>query len=124
MHGSTFGGNPLACRAALAVISTIDGDSLTDRAAALSQRIFADFKKKLKDLSAVKEVRGKGLMIGIELDRSCGELVARGLDAGVLINVAADNVVRLLPPLIMSDDEAGSMVSTVCDLIEAFCGDD
>jgi len=124
MHGSTFGGNPLACRAALAVISTINGDSLTDRAAALSQRIFADFKKKLKDLSAVKEVRGKGLMIGIELDRSCGELVARGLDAGVLINVAADNVVRLLPPLIMSDDEAGSMVSTVCDLIEAFCGDD
>ena len=123
MHGSTFGGNPLACRAALAVISAIEADSLVERAATLSQKIFADFNKGLKDLPGVKEIRGKGLMIGIQLDRPCGELVARGLEAGVLINVAADSVVRLLPPLIMSDDEAGKMVSTVCRLLEAFCRD-
>jgi acetylornithine/N-succinyldiaminopimelate aminotransferase len=74
----------------------------------------------LGSIAGVVEIRGKGLMIGIQLDRSCGELVSRGLEAGILINVAADNVVRLLPPLTMSDKEAAHMVTTVCELIEAF----
>jgi acetylornithine aminotransferase len=81
----------------------------------------SEFNNTLATLDGVREIRGKGLMIGIQLDRPCGELVGRGLDAGILINVTGDNVVRLLPPLIMSDEEAGHMVSAVCSLIEAFC---
>jgi acetylornithine/N-succinyldiaminopimelate aminotransferase len=84
--------------------------------------LMTDFARMLAPLPEVSEIRGKGLMIGIQLDRPCGELVARGLEAGVLINVAADNVVRLLPPLVMSDDEAAHMGATVCRIIEAFCG--
>ncbi|MFT4582265.1 MAG: acetylornithine/N-succinyldiaminopimelate aminotransferase [Gammaproteobacteria bacterium] len=121
MHGSTFGGNPLACRAALAVLNAIEEESLIERCKILSENIEVEFKRTLEPLAGVVQVRTKGLMIGIELDRPCGELVARGIDAGILINVAADNVVRLLPPLVMSDDEAGHMVSKVCGLIEAFC---
>ncbi|MDA0823395.1 MAG: acetylornithine transaminase [Proteobacteria bacterium] len=124
MHGSTFGGNPLACRAALAVLTVIEEESLIERCKILSRNIEAELKRTLEPLAGVVQVRNKGLMIGIELDRPCGELVARGIDAGVLINVTADNVVRLLPPLVMSDDEAGHMVSTVCGLIEAFCAAD
>jgi acetylornithine/N-succinyldiaminopimelate aminotransferase len=124
MHGSTFGGNPLACRAALAVLTVIEEESLIERCKILSRNIEAELKRTLEPLAGVVQVRNKGLMIGIELDRPCGELVARGIDAGILINVTADNVVRLLPPLVMSDDEAGHMVSTVCGLIEAFCAAD
>ena len=124
MHGSTFGGNPLACRAALAVLTVIEEESLIERCKILSRNIEAELKRTLEPLAGVVQVRNKGLMIGIELDRPCGELVARGIDAGVLINVTADNVVRLLPPLVMSDDEAGHMVSTACGLIEAFCAAD
>ncbi|MFT4563498.1 MAG: acetylornithine/N-succinyldiaminopimelate aminotransferase [Gammaproteobacteria bacterium] len=120
MHGSTFGGNPLACRAALAVLTAIEEQSLVERCKVLSKNIEAGFKKTLEPIAGVKQIRAKGLMIGIELDRPCAELVARGIDAGVLINVAADNVVRLLPPLVMSDDEAGHMVNVVSGLIEAF----
>ena len=122
MHGSTFGGNPLACRAALAVISAIESESLLERCELVSAKLMTDFARVLAPLPEVSEIRGKGLMIGIQLDRPCGELVARGLEAGVLINVAADNVVRLLPPLVMSDDEAAHMGATVCRIIEAFCG--
>lgn len=120
-HGSTFGGNPLACRAALAVVSVMTEEALADRCDAVSKTIMSEFTSRLGPLPGVVEIRGKGLMIGIQLDRACGELVGRGLEAGILINVAADNVVRLLPPLIMSDDETGHMVAAVCALIEAFC---
>ncbi|HJP37134.1 MAG TPA: aspartate aminotransferase family protein [Gammaproteobacteria bacterium] len=120
-HGSTFGGNPLACRAALAVLSAVERELLLDRCNLLSDKIMSEFNNTLATLDGVREIRGKGLMIGIQLDRPCGELVGRGLDAGILINVTGDNVVRLLPPLIMSDEEAGHMVSAVCSLIEAFC---
>jgi len=119
-HGSTFGGNPLACRAALAVVSTLEHESLIERCRDLSARIMDGFENRLGHLDCVREIRGKGLMIGIVLNRPCGEIVGRALDAGVLLNVTADNVVRLLPPLVMSDDEAGHLVSTVSDLIEAF----
>lgn len=120
-HGSTFGGNPLACRAALAVVDVLERESIVERCNLLSDYIMAELNNKLAPIEAVRDIRGKGLMIGIELDRRCGELAGLGLEAGILINVTADYVVRLLPPLIMSDEEATYMVATVCTLIEAFC---
>jgi len=120
-HGSTFGGNPLACRAALAVMSVMEDESLADRSRLLSERVMTDFNERLQAIGGVREIRAKGLMIAIELDRPCAELVGKGLEAGILINVTADKVVRLLPPLIMSDEEAVYMVSKVCEVVEAFC---
>lgn len=119
-HGTTFGGNPLASRAALTVIEQIKEHDLVNRAAELGERIQTGFNNRLHNRAGVVEIRNKGLMIGIELDRPCAELVQQALDAGLLINVAAGNVVRLLPPLILSDEEADKIVSTVSDLIIAF----
>ncbi len=119
-HGSTYGGNPLVTSAALAVIKTCEQDKLVDRAASLSDKIVAGFKDSLKDLDAVVEIRAKGLMIGIQLDRPCAELVKAGLDAGILINVTAGDVVRLLPPLIISDEQADQIVKMVSELIRNF----
>ena len=119
-HGSTFGGNPLACRAALAVIDTIDEAGLIERAAELGQRIVNGFKAKLADNETVASIRGQGLLIGITLTSPCGVLVKQALDAGILINVTAENVIRLLPPLVMSDDEADMIVDKVSQLIIDF----
>lgn len=119
-HGSTFGGNPLACRAALAVFDTIADEALVERCHELSVRIMGGFENRLGSHPCVREIRGKGLMIGIVLDRPCGELVGKALDAGVLLNVTAENVIRLLPPLVMSDDEAGHLVTSVSDLVAEF----
>jgi len=119
-HGSTYGGNPLVTSAALAVIETCEKDNLAERAARLNEKILSGFKEQLKDLDAVVEIRGKGLMIGIQLDRPCAELVKAGLDAGILINVAAGDVVRLLPPLIISDKQADQIVTMVSKLIREF----
>jgi len=123
-HGSTFGGNPLAASAALAVISTLEQEKLVDRAGQLGARLLANFKQRLSGLKGVVEVRGKGLMLGIELDRPCAELMQAALQRKLLINVTADKVVRLLPPLILSDEEGETIVSTVCELIETFLGKD
>ena len=119
-HGSTYGGNPLVTSAALAVIKTCEQDKLAVRAASLSDKIVAGFKDNLKDLDAIVEIRAKGLMIGIQLDRPCAELVKAGLDAGILINVTAGDVVRLLPPLIISDEQADQIVKMVSELIRDF----
>jgi len=119
-HGSTYGGNPLVTSAALAVIDTCEKDCLAERATALGDKIIFGFKESLKDLDAVVEIRGKGLMIGIQLDRPCAELVKAGLDAGILINVAAGDVIRLLPPLIISDKQADKIVTMVSELIRKF----
>lgn len=119
-HGSTFGGNALACRAASTTLDIIEQDGLRPRARALGNRIRADFAKALAGLSAVQEIRGEGLMIGIELDRPCGELVGQALARGMLINVTADKVVRLLPPLTFSDDEATLLVDSLSGLIREF----
>ncbi len=119
-HGSTFGGNPLATAAALAVIDTIEKDHLCKRAAALGNNIRADFKKALADNAAVIDIRGSGLMIGIELDRPCGQLVSDALNAGLLINVTAGSTIRLLPPLIMTDENAATLVETLTTLIQKF----
>jgi len=117
-HGSTFGGNPLACRAALAVLETVTTDALPARAAALGERMRAAFAARLGALEGVVEIRGMGLMIGIELDRPCGELVGRALEAGLLINVTAKRVIRLLPPLVTSDEEADAIVDGVSQQVE------
>ncbi len=116
-HGTTFGGNPLASRAGLTVIEEMEKHDLVNRAAQLGDRIKTGLTNRLHNRNGVVEVRGKGLMIGIELDRACGELVQQALDAGLLINVASGNVVRLLPPLILSDEQADKISNTVSDLI-------
>ena len=119
-HGSTFGGNPLACVAALATLAVIDDEGLAARAAKLGDIIREGIAAKVAGVAGVKDIRGKGLMIGIELDRPCGDLVERGLDAGLLINVTADTVVRLLPPLNMKDAEVQLLIDGVSSVIRTF----
>ncbi|MHB1360168.1 MAG: acetylornithine transaminase [Rhodocyclaceae bacterium] len=119
-HGSTFGGNPLACIAALTTLAVLEDDQLLARATALGDRMLARLRERLAGRPAIVDIRGSGLMIGIELDRPCAALVAAGLVAGILINVTADRVVRLLPPLVMSDPEADELVDTLADVLKAF----
>ncbi|HHO81864.1 MAG TPA: aminotransferase class III-fold pyridoxal phosphate-dependent enzyme, partial [Halothiobacillus sp.] len=119
-HGSTFGGNPLVCRVAHTVLEVIERDDLLARASYLGDRIAEGLRDRLADCPAVCEVRGRGLMIGIVLDRPCGDLVRLALDAGLLINVTADSVVRLLPPMILSDEQADQIVVEVARLVEEF----
>jgi acetylornithine aminotransferase len=116
-HGSTFGGSPLACAAALAVIDTMQNEGLVERAREQGERLRVRLEEALRGLNCVREVRGKGLMVGIELDRSCTELVGRALDKRLLMNVTADKVIRLLPPLIIDDGEIDTIVNTVRELI-------
>jgi acetylornithine/N-succinyldiaminopimelate aminotransferase len=124
-HATTFGGNPLACSAALAVLDVIESDHLPARAAELSTRMVTRLRDKLiprdgTEPKLVNAIRSKGLMIGIELDRPCGELVGQALQQGLLINVTAERVIRLLPPLILSDQQADQIVDTVAELVIAF----
>ncbi|MCU0869001.1 MAG: acetylornithine transaminase [Burkholderiales bacterium] len=119
-HGSTFGGNPLACAAAQAVLDTIEADGLVAHAGALGAQLRADLQAALADVPAVVEVRGRGLMLGIQLDRPCGELVGLALERGLLINVTADSVVRLLPPLVLQAEQAQLLVDTLADLIRTW----
>jgi len=119
-HGSTFGGNPLVCATALTVVEVIEQQKLAANAAKQGQRIREQLQQKLAGNRSVRELRGKGLMIGIELDRPCGELVGKALAGGMLINVTSDRVVRLLPPLIINDAEADQIAATVAALINNF----
>jgi acetylornithine aminotransferase len=119
-HGSTFGGNPLACRAARAVLETIAEADLVSNAARLGQQLLGQFREALAGVHGVVEVRGRGLMIGIELDRPCGDLVNLALAEGLLINVTAERVVRLLPPLILQEPEARHLAETLSALIARF----
>lgn len=118
-HGSTFGGNPFACSVALTVIEQIEQLGLAERATALGERMLEQFRARLSGRNGVKDIRGAGLMIGIELDASCGELAHKALEKGLLINVTGDRVIRLLPPLIISDTEADQIVDMVCSLVES-----
>ena len=119
-HGSTFGGNPLACTAALTTLAVIEEEGLLHRAAALGEKLRADFAVALEGQAGIVSIRGDGLMIGIELDRPCGELVTRALERGLLINVTAERVVRLLPALVFTDKDAQELVSILSTLISEF----
>jgi acetylornithine aminotransferase len=119
-HGSTFGGNPLACRAALAVIEVMENGHLAARATELGQYFLTQFRTTLVGVAGVREIRGKGLMFGIELDKDCAELVKQALAKGLLINVTAGNVIRLLPPLVITQAQADQIITTVTELVQAF----
>ena len=119
-HGSTFGGNPLGCVSALTTLAIIEDEGLVERAGKVGQKIREGIANNLAETSGVKEIRGKGLMIGIELDRPCGDLVLQGFKAGLLINVTADTVVRLLPPLNLKDAEMHLLIEGVAALIKSF----
>lgn len=119
-HGSTFGGNPLACRAVVETLRIMDEDGLLPHATALGEHIRAGLRAALADTPGVRDIRGLGLMIGIELDRPCSALVKQALDKGMLINVTSDTVIRLVPPLVLQEAEAAMLVSELSLLIKHF----
>ncbi len=119
-HGSTFGGNPLACAAALAVITTIEQENLVARAATLGERLLTGLNHALRDCKLVTAIRGKGLMIGVELNRPCAALIHTARARGLLINVTAERVIRLLPPLTLSDAEADLIIDGVAAVVRDF----
>ena len=121
-HGSTFGGNPLVCRVAIGVLQIIKEQNLVQQANSIGELMIREFKIKLKNNPIVRQIRGRGLMIGIELEKECGELVQKALSRNLLINVASGNVIRLLPPLIISENQGRKIVDEVVSLIELFYG--
>lgn len=123
-HGSTFGGGPLVAAAACTVVDVMERDRLDGRAADLGRRMLQGFERALAGVAGVREIRGRGLMLGIELERPCGVLVREALEAGLLINVTAGTVVRLLPPLIITGEEAERIVAGVSALIRSFLARD
>lgn len=119
-HGTTFGGNPIACRVGLTVIQEMERRHLVARAGELGTRILEGFRNTLHNQPGIREIRGRGMIMGIELEIPCAELVGKALDAGILLNVTAGNVVRLLPPYILDDAEADELVRRISDLIIDF----
>ncbi|MEY3765206.1 MAG: hypothetical protein RLZ03_165 [Pseudomonadota bacterium] len=119
-HGTTFGGNPLACRAGVETIRIMEEDGLLDNAARVGAHLKARLQETLGSIQGVKEVRGYGLMIGIELDRPCGAIMQQALDAGLLLSVTADSVIRLVPPLIITPAEADEIVSILAPIVTQF----
>ncbi len=119
-HGSTFGGNPLATAAGLTTLNAIQDEKLRENAQAMGDLICDGFKAELANTKGVVTVRHAGLMIGIELDRPCSELIKIALEAKLLINVTADSVIRLLPPLVINAEESKALVARLSDIIKAF----
>jgi acetylornithine aminotransferase len=119
-HGTTFGGNPLSMRAGVETLRIMREDGVMENAAVVGARLKAGLERELGSLPGVKEIRGAGLMLGIELDRPCGVLLSRAAQAGLMISVTADTVIRLVPPLILSADEADQIVSLLAPLVKAF----
>ncbi len=120
-HGTTFGGNPLAMRAGIETLRIMEEEGLLANAAAMGERITAGLTAGLKDLPGFVEIRGQGLMLGIQLDRPCNELLGRAAkEAGLLISVTADSVIRLLPALILSAAEADEIVARLVPLVRDF----
>jgi acetylornithine/N-succinyldiaminopimelate aminotransferase len=121
-HGTTFGGNPLACRAALTVLDVMQAEGLREEAASQGAQLLRLLEERLGDRPEVVEIRGRGLMLGIELDRPAGDLVRAALDRGLLINVTAERVIRLLPPLIINDAQVTEIADTVSDIVLELIG--
>ena len=119
-HGSTFGGNPLACAAALATLDAIESENLLENARVRGEAIRAGLREALAGVHGVVDIRGEGMMIGVELDRPCGELVGVARDAGVLINVTSDKVIRLVPPLIYGAAEVDALVGAVAGIVRNY----
>lgn len=119
-HGTTFGGNPLAMRAGIETIKIIEDDQLLANATRVGKHLQDALRRELGELKGVSEIRGQGLMIGIELDRPCGVLLQRAVDAGLLLSITADKVIRLLPALIVTQEEADEIVATLVPLVKAF----
>jgi acetylornithine aminotransferase len=117
-HGSTFGGNPLACSVALSVISIIEQQSLLQHVQKMGDYLITQFKQKLQNHPAVKDIRGLGLMLGVELTSPCPQLVDLALQKKLLLNVTAGSVIRLLPPLIIDKEQADMIVDIVCTCID------
>ena len=117
-HGTTFGGNPLATRAGVETIRIMEEDKLLDNAATVGAHLKAALQRELGSLPGVKDIRGQGLMLGVELDRPCGELIGLAAEAGLLLSVTADSVIRLVPPLILSAAEADQIVAILTPLVK------
>ena len=117
-HGTTFGGNPLAMRAGVETIRIMEEDGLLENAAKVGAHLMAALQRELGSLAGVKDIRGQGLMIGVELNKPCGALVGRAAEAGLLISVTADSVIRLVPPLILTTAEADEIVALLTPLVK------
>ena len=119
-HGTTFGGNPLSMRAGIETLRIMEEEGLLENAAAVGAHLKAALERELAGVAGVTEVRGAGLMLGIELDRPCGVVLTRALEAGLLLSVTADSVVRLVPPLTLSVAEADEIVAILVPVIKTF----
>ncbi len=122
-HGTTFGGNPLAMRAGIETIRIMEEHKLLDNAANVGAHLKSALERELATLPGVKEIRGQGLMLGIELDRPCGVILNRACEAGLLLSVTADSVIRLVPPLILSIAEADEIVAILAPIVKSFLAD-
>jgi len=119
-HGTTFGGNPLAMRAGVETIRIMEEDGILANAASVGAALKGGLERELSGVDGVVEIRGQGLMLGIELDRPCGVILGRAAEAGLMLSVTADKVIRLVPPLILTADEAGQMVAILAPIIKGF----
>ncbi len=119
-HGTTFGGNPLSMRAGVETLRIMEEEGLLANAATVGAALKAGLQRELAGVAGVVEIRGQGLMLGIELARPCGELLGRAAEAGLLLSVTADKVIRLVPSLILTADEAAQMVAILVPLIKRF----
>ncbi|MBL4797135.1 MAG: aspartate aminotransferase family protein [Oleispira sp.] len=117
-HGSTYGGNPLACAAAIAVVDSIEKEHIYDNVKARSEQMRSAFTSRLIEAGLATELRGTGLMLGIVIKQDCPQLIKEALDIGLLINVTSNNVIRLLPPLNINQQDADQVVNLVCQLVE------
>jgi acetylornithine aminotransferase len=119
-HGTTFGGNPLAMRAGVETIRIMEEDGILENAATVGAALKAGLERELAGIQGVADIRGQGLMLGIELDRPCGDILGLAAEAGLMLSVTADKVIRLVPPLILSADEAAQIVAILCPIIKTF----
>ncbi|KQW36023.1 aspartate aminotransferase family protein [Rhizobacter sp. Root404] len=119
-HGTTFGGNPLAMRAGVETIRIMEEDGILENAATVGAALKAGLERELAGVQGVADIRGQGLMLGIELARPCGDILGLAAEAGLMLSVTADKVIRLVPPLILSADEAAQIVAILCPIIKTF----